>query len=243
MRTKRNKNGWPVWVLLAGLLVAVSGCGGPGAQDQREERDPLLKKAQARKNMNDFDGALELCQRAIDRKPAMARPHLDMALIYDQSKGDYLRAIYHYERYLEMRPQAEKRDLIQELIRHAKLNYAASLPEQPSGAIQEIAMLKKEIESLRIQMARQKPSASVTTAQPAPAAPTAVVPTSAQPQPAQSAMQTYVVQAGDTLSKIAGKVYRDTTQWEVLYEANKSALPGGPQSVRVGQTLMIPRRP
>ncbi|OGV42978.1 MAG: hypothetical protein A2X46_00040 [Lentisphaerae bacterium GWF2_57_35] len=229
---------------LAGAIL-LSGCGGAGAQDRREERDPLLKRAQARKNTQDIDGAIDLFQKALERKPTLARAHLELALIYDQSKGDYIRAIYHYQRYLEMRPDAEKKDLIQDLIRHARLAYAASLPDQPSGAIQEITLLKKEIDSLRAQLARQS-SPPVSSGTPKSTAPSAsassTAPAAAKPQPAQPPVQTYVVQSGDTLSSISSKMYRDPTKWKVIYEANRGTL-ASPQSVRAGQTLMIPRLP
>ena len=159
MRKRSHFASWAVLVSLTGALF-LSGCGGAGTQDRREERDPLLKRAQARKNTQDMDGAIELYQKALERKPTLARAHLELALLYDQSKGDYVRAIYHYQRYLDMRPDAEKRDLIEDLIKHAKIAFAASLPDQPSGAIQEITLLKREIDSLKAQLNRQPPPAA-----------------------------------------------------------------------------------
>ena len=40
----------------------------------------------------------------------------------------------HYQRYLELRPQTEKTKLIQDLIRQARLSFAASLPLAFSAA-------------------------------------------------------------------------------------------------------------
>jgi nucleoid-associated protein YgaU len=49
-----------------------------------------------------------------------------------------------------------------------------------------------------------------------------------------------VVQVGDTLSRIAEQMYGDSSQWEKIYEANRNTL-NSPQSIHVGQTLVIPR--
>ncbi|MCB1069261.1 MAG: LysM peptidoglycan-binding domain-containing protein [Verrucomicrobia bacterium] len=58
--------------------------------------------------------------------------------------------------------------------------------------------------------------------------------------PAQPSEQIYVVQAGDTLSRIATRVYNNPALWERIYEANRETL-RSPESIRVGQTLRIPQ--
>ena len=61
-----------------------------------------------------------------------------------------------------------------------------------------------------------------------------------RPAPAADTVETYVVQRGDTLSGIASKVYGDRNQWNRIFEANRNSLPS-PESIREGQTLVIPR--
>jgi ABC-type amino acid transport substrate-binding protein len=53
---------------------------------------------------------------------------------------------------------------------------------------------------------------------------------------------TYVVQPGDTLSKIAGKMWGDVSpgSWRRLYEANKDVIGDNPSLITVGMTLTIP---
>ena len=50
---------------------------------------------------------------------------------------------------------------------------------------------------------------------------------------------TYKVIKGDTLSKIAGKMYNDPNQWPKIMEANKNIL-ANPNAIAVGQVLTIP---
>ncbi|MFG6358772.1 MAG: LysM peptidoglycan-binding domain-containing protein, partial [Acetatifactor sp.] len=51
---------------------------------------------------------------------------------------------------------------------------------------------------------------------------------------------TYVVQKGDMLWRIADKIYGDGKLWTVIYEANKDSIKN-PECIRAGQVLNIPR--
>lgn len=231
------------------LLAAVCAACAPGASspDERDERDPYLRKARERKNLQDYEGAIALYNKALERKPNLARAHLEIGLIYDQQINDDVRAIYHYQRYLEIRPAAEKKQIVEELIRHARISFAASLPDRPNEAIREIDMLKKEVATLRRLLAEAQGTAAPPATPTASAKPPSVAPTPAAPAAATTvtpaaprASDTYVVQPGDTLSRIATKMYNDGNRWKDIYEANRATLPA-PQSIKVGQSLVIPR--
>jgi len=51
--------------------------------------------------------------------------------------------------------------------------------------------------------------------------------------------RTYTVQPGDTLSFIANQMYGNTSQWRVIFEANRDQLVD-PGRVHPGQILQIP---
>ena len=53
----------------------------------------------------------------------------------------------------------------------------------------------------------------------------------------------YVVQAGDTLSRIAGKVYGDVSpaSWERIFQANRDVIGDNPSRIKVGMSLTIPQ--
>ncbi|MFN2133573.1 MAG: LysM peptidoglycan-binding domain-containing protein [Anaerolineae bacterium] len=56
---------------------------------------------------------------------------------------------------------------------------------------------------------------------------------------AKAEAETYTVQAGDTLGKIAQKVYNDAGRWKEIFEANKETIKN-PDLIQVGQQLKIP---
>ena len=55
--------------------------------------------------------------------------------------------------------------------------------------------------------------------------------------------ETYVVQPGDTLSKIARKYYGQkwATSWQRIFEANRDVIGDDPARLKVGMTLEIPK--
>lgn len=59
--------------------------------------------------------------------------------------------------------------------------------------------------------------------------------------PAAASQDTYTVQSGDSLSKIAKNHYGDANSWKKIYEANKTTIGNNPDLIKPGQRLTIPR--
>ncbi len=221
-----------VWrIREAGVVLALggilSGCGpNTGALDRAEARDPLVRKARARAEQGDSDGALACLNRALEKRPDLAQAHLEAALLYDDVQKDYVRAIYHYQRYLDLRPASDKQEMIREMIRKARLAFAGSLADQVPGLSDRIAALQEENARLKneLQAARRLPENVSAVSTGAAAAATG---------------QVYRVQERETLSLIAAKVYRNPGRWKVIFDANRQVL-ASPDALRPGQTLVIP---
>lgn len=71
------------------------------------------------------------------------------------------------------------------------------------------------------------------------AAPQTVPATPAPPAPKPSEPRTYTVQQGDTLEKIAIRMYGAAEHWGKIYEANSEAL-GANQGIKPGMKLVVP---
>lgn len=236
-------------VLLAAFTLALTGCGRNAARmDRRDLGHPLVKRALEFKEKGRTDKAAELLQKAIEERPSLARAHLELGILYDAPyDDDFIRAVYHYQRYLEKRPQTEKRDIIEGLVIGARLSFATTLPNQPSGAVDMIAKLKRENEILRKRVSGMEEHWGESAA-PVPAPPTekASVKT-ARSEPGEieaghdrgSRDRIYEVRRNDTLTRIAQKVYGDSSKWKELYEANREEL-AGPEELRLGQKIKIP---
>jgi nucleoid-associated protein YgaU len=68
----------------------------------------------------------------------------------------------------------------------------------------------------------------------APPAPKPTAPPPPAPEP-----RTYTVAKGDSLSKIAKKVYGDANKWKRIFEANRDTVKN-PDVIHPGQVLKIP---
>jgi tetratricopeptide (TPR) repeat protein len=149
--------------LLAWVALA-SGCSRSVAvQDAQEESSPLMRRARARADEGDVDAAIRLYKAVLENNERLARAHLDLALLLNDHKKDYVRAIYHYQRYIELRPDAEKTEMIEDRIRIAGQQFAARI-NRPDKREADRAVLEKEnaelkdmLKSLKAEVARLQP--------------------------------------------------------------------------------------
>ena len=118
-------------------LVLVFGCERP-ADDRRDARDRYLRRALAAKESEDVERAIALCEKALARRPDLALAHRELALMYDHFKQDCVPALYHYRRYLDLRPAAESRadveDMMAECVRKLAAGPVAALAPTPPPA-------------------------------------------------------------------------------------------------------------
>jgi len=229
--------------------------------DRRDRGDIVMQRAQARQNEGDIESAIRLYTEALEGNPGLSRAHLEVALLLHDRRKDYVRAIYHYSRYLETRPAAEKRDMILNRIRLAKQAFAASLIKAERYGMDRVLALESENEGLkrkvvtlkdeaaraetRLQATEQRLQAAEARIAEfrAAAARATAPPTNPHPlerEPVETEPRTYRVKRGDNLSAIAVKMYGDANQWRKIADANRDKLRGGDRVI-VGQELVIPR--
>ncbi len=236
-------------ILFFACALLLTGCGKSGAQlDSADEKDSRVQKGLELVQQKNPDAAIQQFETALTKNPKLGRPDLELAMIYQQKKN-FARAIYHYERYLEKRPLTEKRVLIQDWIKQAKISLAGETGVSGGDVSEELIRLTRENNLLRKQLetAGGTPAATAVTSvktiltQP----PARSVPASAVAQavekaaPAAKPVRTYQVRPGDTLSRIAGAVYGDSNKWRKIYDANRDQMKTE-TDMKVGQTLTIP---
>ena len=198
-----------------------------------------------------WDEAIRYFEVALENNSELARPDLELALLYHQQKKHYVRAIYHYECYLKKRPDSEKARLISDWIRQAKISFAVHIdPGDDSQISKEIVRLTRENNLLRKQLEKTAQTRAVaSTVKPIPVKPPIVKPdpTPVSPKPVHRIQTpaptpgTYQVLPGDTLSRIAKSVYGDSSQWKKIYAANLDKM-SNENDLKAGQVILIPTR-
>lgn len=236
-------------LMLLGVALLLLGCGRSiRSRDEDDRSLPLVQRARAAEAAGNIDGAAALYREALAADPEAARAHLDLAFLLHDTLKNYVGAIYHYRGYLRLRPETAKADMIRDRIRLAEQTFAARVLPQDREKGRALRRLEKEVSALRKrvgalkaenlarerQVARQKAaSGSARTTE----SPTMRNMESASEVPGPRVTE-YVVQPGDTLSKIAIRVYGDAARWHDILEMNRGTLGNG-DLVKVGQRLNV----
>ena len=222
---------------LAVLCIALAtGCSRV-SDDRREARDRYLRRAEAAKDAQDIDRAIELCEQALERHPNLALAHRELGLMLDNYRRDYVSALYHYQRYLQLRPDSPNREDIEALIQHCRISFAAQIAESPDELKRDLQARDARIRALELEVISLRARSGVASA-PVPAAPAvSATPVSA---PAAAAAQVHVVQVGETLGAISTRYYGTPSKWTAIFNANRDKVPDA-NNVRVGTRLDIPK--
>lgn len=141
------------WLSISALLL-VAGCT-PEAKLKPVDNDfetPLFLRAKEKYELRDYEGAIILYEQVVRENPNMAKAHLELGLIHDDKLGDYVSAIYHYRRFLKLRPDSDKARIVRQWITRAELAFAAQQPNSPLQNADELARLQKDNINLKAEV-------------------------------------------------------------------------------------------
>jgi len=252
---------FPAYTLMVCLVALISGCGPAPQTPESEQRDAYFVAGRSKLLTLDYNGAAENFEKAIETNPKNASAHYELGILYYQYLKDYASAIYHFQKYIKMRPTDPRISQIKSYIDYCKFEIAKSAPLGPTSLVmqRELDRLASENAALRKQLESLSRTLSLTTSTPpsVSAAPMLSSPQSKEPgdqtsakqqgtgnnQTAgqtqdlkQSRPQTYVIKPGDTLSGIA-------TKFKVKLSELKAANPNlDPRRLMPGQKINIPAR-
>jgi tetratricopeptide (TPR) repeat protein len=234
---KRSTIKGGIFAALAALcIVLVAGCE-RASGERREARDRHLRRAQAAKQAQDIDRAIAECEKALQRRPDLALAHRELGLMLDNYRQDYVAALYHYQRYLQLRPDSPHRADIEALIQRCRISFAAQIAESPAEMKQDLQVRDERIQNLELEVSALREKAGVAGA-PATAGPAAPPPKPAG-TPAGASLQVHVVQAGENLGVISSRYYGTPAKWKTIFNANRDRVPDA-NNLRVGTRLDIP---
>jgi tetratricopeptide (TPR) repeat protein len=242
------------------LVCAVTLCGcfpaGPGQSG--EEKEPHFQSGRARVNAMDYTGAIEAFEKALEVNPRSAAAHFELGWLFAEKDPDPAAAIYHYEQYLKLRPDAENAETIKQHIFRLKQDLAKAVLPLPStpGVQRELEQLAEDNRRLRDEVEKWRAYYANRGAAPtnlpvvaipggrtlSPGGGTQIasgvsdqrVPTPTNRSGSGVAARTHKIQAGETPSAIAKR-------YGVKLEALLAANPGlNPKRLQVNQSLNIP---
>lgn len=252
---------------LLAILALLPGCREPEAVAERDQRE--FRRAQALAESGRRQEALNTYLEVIRQREEAPESHLNAGLIYLDHLRSPLRAIYHFEEYLLLRPDADNAPLVRQLITTAQKQYARSLPGRPFGddpflfsqdrnqlyaTVRQLRAENAELQQRLVEaneemlaLAAQQRDPAATRQRSRQLLDEPLVVTGQRRDQADETSspgtppppEVYIVEEGDTLSSVSQKVYGTTARWMDIYQANRNQL-RGPNDLQVGQELRIP---
>jgi len=158
-------------LLLGGLLLAPAGCSdSERASAAAEVDEPAYREGQALLKTGRKQEALNSFLKVIDRRGNEApESHLEVGLLYLQHINDPLSAIYHFRKYLALRPNSPQAPLVKQRIDAAMRDFARTLPAQSLenqpvrvDLVAALDRLKQENQMLKQELADLKAGRAMT---------------------------------------------------------------------------------
>jgi LysM repeat protein len=148
----------------AGLLatLALSGCGPTVQSRAEEEKEAHFLAGKSLLKEMDYKGAIDSFEQALETNPRSASAHFELAWLFDQKESDPAAAIFHYDRFLKLRPTAENEETIRARILACKQELARTVSLGPvtQGLQREFEQLTEENKKLREEVFRWREFAS-----------------------------------------------------------------------------------
>lgn len=128
------------------LALLLAGCTeGERAGPASELDEPAYRQAQSLMKSGRRQEALASYLKVIEKRGDGApESHLEAGLLFLQHIGDPLAAIYHFKKYLALRPNSQQAPLVRQRVDAAIREFARTLPAQPlTGQQDRIDLLAK----------------------------------------------------------------------------------------------------
>jgi tetratricopeptide (TPR) repeat protein len=245
-------------VMAAAALLTLNGCLPSDSSPLDEEKEPHFVLGNSRFNSMDYACAIEAFQASLEVNPHSAQAHFRLAQLFDSKQPDPAAAIYHYQEFLRLDPQADNAEVIKQRIYSCKQLLAADVMAMPTAPATQKQLedlseknrsLQDEVDKWRAYYSAQsavpknpsgpdvsaRASVGSSTPEDVSASANPVLTHSPRTAAARSAgVRTHTVVAGETFAAIARKS-------GVGLAALEAANPGvTPKKLRVGQTLNLP---
>lgn len=146
---------WFALTLALATLVLTSCSKEIKGLDAEDERNPYFRTAAKYTADQDFNSAIGEYEKALAAGGAsVAKAHLEIGLLSGEKLGDHISAIYHFQKYLALRPEASDRAQVENLIEKAKIEFLLTLPNSALLNAEETARMSKENIDLKQALAK-----------------------------------------------------------------------------------------
>lgn len=233
-------------------LCILPGCGPKREYLASEKDDAHFQRGQKLFREGRSEEAMLAFYKVIEGHADAPESHLEVGRIYLENLNDPISAIYHFKKFLEVKPNAEESPMVRQMIETAKKAFAKTLPggSYQVGGLERLdfmdllKQIRAENTALKNELAKYKVrSGKLEAGLPQTPDLNKQSKVSFIPEPQNKNLlkhaRFYTVEPGDTLSQISSKVYGASSYWEKIFGANRDKL-DSPHGLKVGQVLKVP---
>ena len=228
---------------MTGLLL---GCGSGESDTTVEDREPHFLAGRLLGTQQDYEGAEKSFYKALEANPRSSAAHYELGVLFLSRKNDPAAAIFHLQRYLILKPEAENKKDVLGQIEGLKSDLAGEIlgnpQSQPNRSIQALRTQLNHLAAENAALKHQLLSKGIT---PNPATTTTTLPPqprpgggSSVPNPPRPAttLRTHKVKQGDNPTSIS-------RQYGITVPKLLAANPGlKPSRMQIGDELKVPPR-
>lgn len=202
----------------------------PGFRDTNHQ----LTIAKKREAAGDFTGAVTAYEGALGDHPRAAEIHYRLAQIHADQRKDYLAAMHHFQRSLDLSPEGPfAKECSQFIEKEGKNRIIAKLGSGLPITQVEAANLRNKVNDLL------KENAELKAIKLSPAAIAAAKSGDMSQKPIPAGARTHTIQSGETLASIAIKYYGNKSRYMQIQNANFHN-PEAAKKLKPGMVIMIP---
>lgn len=251
-------------------ILAAGGCDFGKSEVVKETSETHFVRGQDELRRGNVKEAMSAFLKVVEKRKDAPESHFELGRIYLDNMNDPIQAIYHFRKFLELKPNSQVSPMVRQMIETAQKKFAASLPESPfenNVRRLELEELLQKVQKENLEL-KQRLDAAATTIESLKASQKVSVASArgsreasaerrqqqtqraGTAQTAQAQQQTvevrrdtpstYTVMPGDTLSNVSRKVYGTKNRWREIFNANRDRM-ATPESLKPGQVLRIPR--
>ncbi len=246
------------------MIVSFLGC----KQDVDETRHPFYLKAEKLRKEGMFAKSAKKFNEYLLLNPKSYKVHRELGTLYNDYLNNYVLAIYHYKKYLQLIPKTEDRQVVKDWIikseielykeLHSKYKDNSLEEEIKRRHNREVAIIKKYnelIEKNKLFYSTAKKYENIILKQKKEISkykemelkelkkePVMMVKIKSGNLIVKSNnSKNYIVKRGDSLMSIANKTYGSTKYYKLIFDANKNSMKNE-NDLTVGQKLILPEK-
>ena len=112
-------------------ILSAGGCDFGKTEVVKETSEPHFLRGQEELRRGNISEALSAFLKVSEKRSDAPESHFELGRIYLEHMNDPNTAIYHFKKYLELKPNSQSSPMVRQMIETAQKKFAASLPESP----------------------------------------------------------------------------------------------------------------